>query len=305
MIEGPPQYPDRACSPFSSLAIVGAHLLPSRCGNSSYSPGRRGRGGRRRPGAGAGGAAANVADVPVYLDGVGTTKALNTVTVSPQVDGKLIKIAFKEGQDVTQGYVLAEIDPDDLSGAIRPGGGEKSARRSATRQCETRSRALHAARRDECRDAPAARHAKALVAAARSASQTSIRRRSTTRPQLSATPRSSRRSPAAPASAKSTKAISCVRSNTTAIVIITQIKPLSMLFSLPQQDLARMNKAFSAGPLAVEVLGADNTTVADKGNVAGRRQSGRSDDGHGEAEGRISQRANCSCGPGNSSMSGS
>jgi multidrug efflux system membrane fusion protein len=49
--------------------------------------------------------------VPVYLDGVGTTKALNTVTVRPQVDGKLMRILFREGQDVERGYVLAEIDP--------------------------------------------------------------------------------------------------------------------------------------------------------------------------------------------------
>src|SRR3954452_11325293 len=56
-------------------------------------------------------AQAKLADVPVYLDGVGTIKALNTVTVRPQVDGKLMRILFKEGQDVERGYVLAEIDP--------------------------------------------------------------------------------------------------------------------------------------------------------------------------------------------------
>src|SRR5207244_2499062 len=55
--------------------------------------------------------AAKSADVPVYLDGVGTGKALNTVTVRPQVDGKLINVSFTEGQDVEKGYVLAKIDP--------------------------------------------------------------------------------------------------------------------------------------------------------------------------------------------------
>ena len=44
--------------------------------------------------------AAVSADVPVYLNAVGTTKALNTVTVRSQVDGKLLSVNFQEGQDV-------------------------------------------------------------------------------------------------------------------------------------------------------------------------------------------------------------
>src|SRR5471032_2256092 len=54
---------------------------------------------------------AKLSDVPVYLDGVGTTKALNTVTVRPQVDGKLISVQYREGMDVKRGDVLARIDP--------------------------------------------------------------------------------------------------------------------------------------------------------------------------------------------------
>src|SRR5664279_5829919 len=56
-------------------------------------------------------AAAARADVPVYLGAVGTTRALNTVTVRAQVDGKLLDVAFKEGDDVKKGDVLARIDP--------------------------------------------------------------------------------------------------------------------------------------------------------------------------------------------------
>ncbi|MCB1537038.1 MAG: biotin/lipoyl-binding protein, partial [Rhodoblastus sp.] len=51
------------------------------------------------------------ADVPVTLDAIGTAQALNTVTVRSQVEGKLIEVAFKEGQDVKAGDVLARIDP--------------------------------------------------------------------------------------------------------------------------------------------------------------------------------------------------
>ncbi len=54
---------------------------------------------------------AKLADVPVWLEGVGTAKARNTVTVRPQVDGKILSIDFKEGQDVKRGDVLAQIDP--------------------------------------------------------------------------------------------------------------------------------------------------------------------------------------------------
>ena len=56
-------------------------------------------------------AVARVADVPVYLNGVGTAKPRNSVTVRPQVDGRILSINFKEGQDVKRGDVLVKIDP--------------------------------------------------------------------------------------------------------------------------------------------------------------------------------------------------
>src|SRR6476469_4122264 len=51
------------------------------------------------------------ADFPVYLTGLGTVQGFNTVVVRTRVDGQIDKIAFKEGQLVNQGDLLAEIDP--------------------------------------------------------------------------------------------------------------------------------------------------------------------------------------------------
>jgi multidrug efflux system membrane fusion protein len=74
--------------------------------------------GQGRQGAGAGGfiipvvvATAQRGDLPVYFDGLGTVTAFNTVTLHSRVDGQITKINFQEGQFVHQGESLLEIDP--------------------------------------------------------------------------------------------------------------------------------------------------------------------------------------------------
>ncbi len=56
-------------------------------------------------------AAAQVQDVPVYLDGLGTVQAFNIVQIKAQVNGTLIALPVREGQEVHKGDIVAEIDP--------------------------------------------------------------------------------------------------------------------------------------------------------------------------------------------------
>jgi multidrug efflux system membrane fusion protein len=57
-------------------------------------------------------------DVPVYLDGLGKVQALNTVTIRAQIDGKIMETTFHEGQNVRAGDLLLQIDPRPYQAAL-------------------------------------------------------------------------------------------------------------------------------------------------------------------------------------------
>jgi membrane fusion protein, multidrug efflux system len=63
-------------------------------------------------------ATSRTADVPVYLRGIGTVQALNSVEVHPQVGGVLLDVPVREGQDVKKGDTLAVIDPRPFKAAL-------------------------------------------------------------------------------------------------------------------------------------------------------------------------------------------
>jgi multidrug efflux system membrane fusion protein len=209
---------------------------------------------------------AQTMDVPVYLDGVGTTKALNTVTVLPQVDGKLIKVSFTEGQDVPKGYVLAEIDPATYQAAYDQAVAKKAQDEAQLANAKidleryiklATTNAVTAQQRDT---------QKALVdqlTAQVKQDQAAIESAATTLGYTKIV---------APIAGRTGIRLvdqgNIVRaSDTTGIVVLTQIQPISVIFTLPQQELPRVNKAFAAGPLTVETLAADNVTVTDRGQL--------------------------------------
>lgn len=65
--------------------------------------------------------AAKLANVPVYIDALGTVTPIRTVTLVTQVNGILDSVDFREGQHVTQGQVIAHIDSRQLEAQLQVG----------------------------------------------------------------------------------------------------------------------------------------------------------------------------------------
>lgn len=58
-------------------------------------------------------------DIPIFLNGIGTVQAYNSVAIKSRVDGQIVKIDFKEGQEVAKGEPLIEIDPRPFQAALQ------------------------------------------------------------------------------------------------------------------------------------------------------------------------------------------
>jgi multidrug efflux system membrane fusion protein len=100
-----------------ALSLVGAGVAWKRRGEAGASAGEAKGAGGAKGGAGAARvvpvvtAVVEKRDVPIFLEGLGNAVANRTVTIRPQVDGRLDRVLFREGQEVRKGALLAEIDP--------------------------------------------------------------------------------------------------------------------------------------------------------------------------------------------------
>src|SRR5215470_1671233 len=209
--------------------------------------------------------AAKVADVPVYLDGVGTARALNTVTVRAQVDGKLLSLSFVEGQDVPKGFLLAKIDPATYQAAYDQAVAKKSQDEATLANAKLdleRYLRLAASNAVNKQQLDTQRALVAQLEAQVKADQAAI---DNARAILSYTDIT------APIAGRTGIRLvdegNLVRAaDTTGIVVITQIKPITVLFNLPQQELPQLTRGMSEGPLPLDALGQNGKPV-DKGKV--------------------------------------
>ncbi|HWM47517.1 MAG TPA: efflux RND transporter periplasmic adaptor subunit [Xanthobacteraceae bacterium] len=209
-------------------------------------------------------ATARTADVPVYLDGVGTVRALNTVTVRSQVDGKLIRINFKEGQDVEQGFVLAEIDDTlyqaQLDQAVAKKAQDEAQLANARRDLERYTR-LAATNALAPQQADTQKSLVAQFEALVQADQAAIENAEAILTYTKIVAPISGRT-----GIRQVDVGNIIRSaDATGIVTITQLKPISVIFTLPQQKLMQVNAALAQRSLQVEVFGPENKVVVERG----------------------------------------
>jgi len=195
--------------------------------------------------------AARTGDLPDYITALGTVTALNTAVVHSRVDGELIKVNFEEGQAVNAGDLLAEIDPRSFQIALQQAEGQLARDRAQLDNAK-----LDLQRYENAREAvtpqqvDAAKTAVAQYEGAVKSDEGSVANYTL---QLSfchvVAPISGR------VGLRQVDVGNLVRSSdATGLVVITQVQPIAVRFSVPEDNLRSVNKAVAAGAeLPVEV----------------------------------------------------
>jgi multidrug efflux system membrane fusion protein len=212
-------------------------------------------------------ARASHADVPIYLQGLGTAQAFYTVTVTARVDGELQRVAFTEGQTVHKGDLLAQIDPRPNQAAFDQAVATKvkdeallaNAKRDFERYTKLQPQDLASKQTVDTQ--------RALVdqlAAQLKVDQAVI---DNARTQLEYTRIVS------PITGRT--GIRLVDpgnivhgANSTGIVVVTQVQPISVVFTLPEEELGTVAQALAAGPVAVTTVSRDGGTKLDEGTLS-------------------------------------
>jgi multidrug efflux system membrane fusion protein len=206
------------------------------------------------------------ATVPLYLEGLGNVQAFYTANITARVDGELQRVAFVEGQMVRRGQLLAQIDPRPNQAAFDQA--------VATEAKDTAQ--LGSARAD------LERYVK--LAPQNLASQQTIDTQQALVAQLQAQIKVDR---AIIDNARTQLAYTSIVSpidgrtgirkvdpgnnvhatDTNGIVVVTQMQPISIVFTLPEDQLLQINKALGAGSVRVTALSRDDKTQLDTGTL--------------------------------------
>ena len=192
-------------------------------------------------------------DVPIYLDGLGTVQAFNAVTVHVRVDGELKKVAFTEGQDVHAGDVLAQIDPDPFRAALAQVEAQlANARLDLQRDVEQIAAKIIAQQVFDTQQALVNQLAAAVDSARVQLNYTTIVSPIDGRVGIRLVDQGN--------------IVHATDAN--GLVLVTQLKPISVVFTLPEQSLPAIQKEHAAGDIAVLAVDRDNRTILGTGKLA-------------------------------------
>jgi multidrug efflux system membrane fusion protein len=211
-------------------------------------------------------AAAAHSDVPIYFEGLGTVQAFYTVTVTARVDGEIQKIGFTEGQTVHKGDLLAQIDPRPNQAAYEQAVAAKAkdaAQLANGKRDLDRYILLQPQDLASKQTVDTARANVDQLSAQLQIDQAMI---DNARTQLDYTRITS------PIDGRTGIRLidpgNIVRAaGTTGIVVVTQVQPISVIFTLPEDDLPAVGGALAAGPVQVTTLSRDGSTVLDQGTL--------------------------------------
>ena len=208
-------------------------------------------------------------DVPVYLTGIGAAQPAQTVTVKARVDGQLEAVAFAEGKDVKKGDLLAKIDPRPFEAALDQASAQR-ARDEAQLQSAKKDLERYTtlvAQDSIPRQTLDTQHA--LVGQLTAAIQADDAAIANARVQLSYT------TIRAPLSGRTGMRMVDVgnivhASDANGLVVINEVDPIAVVFTLPEDSFRRVNDAIRAAgakPLEVRAFARDDGTLLDSGRL--------------------------------------
>lgn len=178
--------------------------------------------------------------VPFELDAVGTVEPMQTVAVQPQVTGQLLRIDFREGQEVVRGQVLFEIDPRPFRAAVQQAAAVLS-RDSATAANagldESRYADLIKRQYITAQQYDQARTAAATARATLAADQAALEQ-----DRLNLQYATIRAPIAGRTGSLQVREGNLVRANTSTLVTINQIRPILVRFAVPAADLGAIRQ---------------------------------------------------------------
>ena len=205
-------------------------------------------------------------DVPIYLTGVGTVIAYNTDLVRSQIQGQITQITFTEGQTVKAGDLLAQIDPRPYQAEIeqltanlaRDNAQLENAQANLSRYTQLGDKGYATPQLVQTQQAQVAQLQSAVKADQAQIDEAKI--------QLSYT-RLTSPIPGVTGVRQIDVGNIIHPTDPNGLVVVTQIEPISLIFTLPETYLPRIQEEMAKGPLTVIAYSQDNKIKLDEGKL--------------------------------------